>query len=211
MKNVILLGGGGHAKCVLEVVSLAKVLAPYGIVDVADKAGNTLLGVKIVGVDADLPKFRKKGVRFCFISLGSVRTPELRVKLWKKALAAGFEFPNIIHPDAMVSRSANLGRGNYVGPGAIINPGAVIGDHCIINSGAIIEHDCAVGDFAHIASGAVLGGGVKIGARAHVGSGAAIRQLLNVGPDSVIGMGAVVICDVPKGVTVVGNPAKRIK
>lgn len=211
MKKVILLGGGGHAKCVIDAMHLGREYSPHCVLDLKERIGEKVLGVAITGSDADLRAYSKRGVKLCFVALGSTCDPARRIALWEQAVKAGFTFPNIIHSSAIVSAHAALGRGVYIGPGAIVNAGAVIGDGCIINSGAIIEHDCRVGEFAHIAPGTVLSGGVSVGNRSHLGTGCSVIHCIKIGEDSIIGVGSVVVKDIPARTVCVGNPAKKIK
>ena len=211
MKKVILLGSGGHAKSVIDTMRLAGKYSPHCILDLKEQIGKEVLGVPVTGSDADLSTYYRQGIRLCFIALGSTGKPARRIVLWKLALEAGFEFPNIIHPSAVVSPYAVIGRGVYIGPAAIINAGVLIGDGCIINSGAIIEHDCNIGGFVHVAPGAVLSGGVTVGDNAHVGTGCAVMHCVRIGTDSIIGAGSVVIKNIPSRKVCVGNPAKEIK
>lgn len=211
MKKVILLGGGGHAKCVIDAMRLGGKYSPHCVLDLEERIGQKVLDVKITGTDSDLHDYFKRGIKFCFVALGSTGDPARRIALWKLALKAGFGLPNIIHPSAVISSHAVLGRGVYAGPWAIINAGAVIGDGCIINSGAIVEHDCKIGEFAHVAPGAVLSGEVTVGSRTHLGTGCSVTHGVKIGADSIIGAGAVVVKDIPSLAVCVGNPAKKIK
>lgn len=211
MKKAILLGGGGHAKCVIDAMAVGGVYSPAGVLDLKERAGEKVLGVGITGSDMDLPLCRKRGVKLCVITLGSTGDPARRMALWKAAEKAGFDFPNIVHPTAIVSKHAKLGRGIYIGPGAIINAGAAVGDGCIINSGAIVEHDCFIGEFVHIAPGAALSGGVTVGDRAHLGTGSAVSHGVKIGQDTVLGAGSVAVKNLPERAVCVGVPAKKIK
>ncbi len=211
MRKVILLGGGGHAKCVIDAMRLGKKLAPAGILDLPARAGESVLGVKIVGPDEDLRLWSRSCGGLAFVALGSTGDPARRIALWEKAEREGCDFPNVIHPAAAVSPHAALGRGVYVGPGAIVNAGAEVGDGCIINSGAIVEHDCRLGAFVHAGPGAVLCAGVKVGDRTHVGAGSSVVQYLKIGPDTVVGAGATVVKDLPGLAVCVGSPARKIK
>jgi len=211
MKKVLLLGGGGHAKCVIDAMREWRLYAPAGVLDLTERKGDTVLGVKIIGSDADLPAFYKRGLRLAFVTLGSTGDPARRIALWELAEKAGFKFPNIIHPAAIVSEHARLGEGVYIGPGVIVNAGAAIGDGCIINSGAIVEHDCRLGNFVHLAPGAVLSAGVTVGDRSHIGTGCCTAQYLTIGEDTVVGAGSVVVKSLPGNAVCVGSPAKKIK
>lgn len=113
----------------------------------------------------------------------------------------------VIHPSAIISRGALIGKGCFIGPLAVINVGARIGDHCIINTGAIVEHDCELGTGVNMAPRSVLGGGVKIGPWATICLGACVRDHITIGESAIVGMGAVVVKDVPPNVTVKGVPA----
>lgn len=211
MKKVIILCGGGHGKCVIDAMRLGGKYSPHCVLDFKERVGQKVLGVKITGTEADLPSYFKRGIKLCFLALGSTGDPSRRIAMWKLAEAAGFDFPPIIHPSSVVSKDATIGRGVYVGPGAVINSGASIGEGCIINSSAIVEHDCRIGAFVHIAPGAVLSGGVIVGDRSHLGTGCSVMHRIKIGEDSVIGVGSAVVKDVPARTVCFGNPARKIK
>ncbi|MFA5316237.1 MAG: acetyltransferase [Dehalococcoidales bacterium] len=208
-KKILLIGAGGHCKVVLDLLLRSKEFKVAGIIDKKERIGERILGVPVNGTDPDLPRFIKAGVKHCFISVGSVGDPRLRVKLYELAKNAGFVFPNLVSPHAIVSSYASLGNGNFIAPGAIINAGSKIGNNCIINTGAIVEHDCVIGDHVHVASGSVMSGGVSVGNRAHIGNGTFIIQGVKIGSGTVIGAGSVVTKDIRKGVVAYGNPCRE--
>ncbi len=115
---------------------------------------------------------------------------------------------NAIHPWAIVSPFALLGKGIVVAARSVVNPDEVIGDYAILNTGATVDHDCVIGDYAHIAPGAHLSGGVRVGEGTLIGIGAAIAPGCSIGEWSVVGAGAVVVQDVPARVTAKGVPAR---
>jgi sugar O-acyltransferase (sialic acid O-acetyltransferase NeuD family) len=179
-----------------------------GIIDVKKRSRGNVFGIRVVGTDSSLPSFFKKGVKYCFIAVGSIGNPALRVKLYNIAREYGFLFPNLIHPSAIISARAALGEGNYIGPGVIINAGTKIGNNCIINTGALIEHDCVIEDFVHIAPGVILSGNVFIDKNTHVGTGSSVIQGITIGMNSVIGAGSVVVKNISSGSLAFGNPCK---
>lgn len=208
-RQVVVFGAGGHARVVLEII---KMRGEYDVVGLLDRglANSTKLdGVPVIGTDEILPKLRAQGVAHYIIAVGSVGQSSPRRRLFELAAAQQMEAINAVHLHSVVSPLAKLGRGLAVMAGAVINAGATVGDNVIINTGAIVEHDCVVGDHAHISTGARLCGGVKVGEETHVGAGAIVRQGLVIGADAVVAAGAVVIKNVPKGVTVVGVPARE--
>ena len=119
--------------------------------------------------------------------------------------------PALVHPSAVVSPSASIGRGGVVFPAAVVNPGARLGEAVIVNSGAVVEHDCDLAQGVHISPNATLAGRVRVGARTWVGAGATVIQNITIGADAVVGAGAVVIRDVPDAITVAGVPAAPVR
>ena len=146
--------------------------------------------------------------KYVHIAIGSNST---RKKLALKAINVGCLVLSIIHPRANVARDAVIGTGTFVAANSIIGPTSVLGIGVIVNHGAIVDHECDIGDWSHIAPGSVLGGGCEVGKECLIGSGATILPGVKVGDEAVVGSGAVVTKDVPKGATVLGNPAKEMR
>ncbi|CAB4244289.1 Acyl-[acyl-carrier-protein]--UDP-N-acetylglucosamine O-acyltransferase [Methylacidimicrobium sp. AP8] len=63
----------------------------------------------------------------------------------------------MIHPTAMVSPKAELGREVRIGPGAIVEAGTVLGDRCEVRAYAVIAAGTRMGPGNRIGYGAVLG------------------------------------------------------
>lgn len=209
--KLLLIGAGGHCKVILDLLLNSQEYEVAGIIDLKERLRDNVFGVKVIGTDSDIPKFYKKGIRHCFISIGSVGNAGLRAKMYNTARRSGFIFPNLVHPSALISYRASLGEGNYIAPGAVINAGARIGNNCIINTGAIIEHDCKLGDFVHLSPGSILSGGVTVGDYSHVGTGSVIIQNLEIGANVIIGAGSVVAKNIRKNMIAYGNPCKERK
>ena len=208
---VIGLGAGGHARVVIETLRLSEVYQVVGMLD-RDPAltGKDILGIPIIGTDDHLPELAQQ-IHHFFVGLGSIGSPDRRVKLYEQAIGSGMEPINVIHPSTLLSPSAKFGRGITLLGNAVINACAVLEENVIINTAAIIEHDCFVGSHAHIATGARLCGGVSVGREVHIGAGSTILQGVEIGEKSIIGAGSVVVKNVPPSVTVVGVPARIIK
>jgi UDP-perosamine 4-acetyltransferase len=207
MKCVI-LGGGGHARVVIDCLRLACLCEPVAILDAnASLWGGNVDDIPVRGGDEQLPSLLAEGVRFFAVGLG--QGP--RAKLFKIGLEAGLQPVSAIHPRSIVSTRARVGAGTQIFAAAVVNPGANVGDNVIINTGAIIEHDCVLADHVHIASGACLAGGIHVDEGAFVGAGSTVRQGLRIGTKAVVGAGAVVTKDVSPGQTVAGVPAREIQ
>jgi sugar O-acyltransferase (sialic acid O-acetyltransferase NeuD family) len=123
---------------------------------------------------------------------------------------AGFTFPTLVHPAAVVGRAVTIGEGSIVMAGAVLETALSIGRHCLVNVQASVAHECRVGDFCNLGPGVHLPGCVEIGARSDLGTGCVFRPGTRLGPDTVVGAGAVVVGDWPGNVTLAGVPAKPL-
>ncbi|MFN4244047.1 MAG: acetyltransferase [Tepidisphaerales bacterium] len=206
--DVLIVGAGGHGRVVLEVLQASRQHRVVGFLD-ADESltGQTVLGVPVLGHPQRLLRLRGKA-RGAVVAVGDNRA---RVSYAHHLASSGLELVSAVHPSAVVSPSATLGRNVVVCAGAVVGTEARLDDSVLVNTGALVDHECEVGEGAHIAPGAALAGRVRVGPGAFVGLGARVIQCLSVGAHAVVGAGAVVIRDVPPDATVVGVPARPIR
>ena len=188
MKQLLLIGCGGHARSLIELIESTAEWQIQGLVGLRDQVGRRVLGYPVIGCDDDLPALRDQ-CSSAVLAIGQTPDSALRVRLAKKLEQFVFEFPVLISPHAVVSRHAQLGLGTTVGHGVIVNAGAIVGDHCILNSRALVEHDVLVGHYCHVSTGALVNGGAEIGSDSFIGSGSMIREGLTLPPRTVIGGG----------------------
>jgi sugar O-acyltransferase (sialic acid O-acetyltransferase NeuD family) len=207
MEKIVILGGGGHARVIFDALKLQRQFEIVGYVDPKDQG--LLCGeLPYIGGDDILGKLFYKNVKSCVCAIGSIGDTKCRRNVIACANNLGYQFPIVVHPSAVISYSATIGKGVFVSALAVINPGVSIGDFSIVNTGSIIEHDCIVGEFCHIAPRACLGGGVALGENVHVGIGASILQTVKIGSDCIIGAGSVVVKNIDKNQKVKGIPAR---
>ena len=200
-ESIVLIGGSGHAKVVIECVRACGTQV-RGILDDGIAPGTRVLGVPVLGRTADYENYTDHPF---LIAIGS---NAIRRKI---AEDMPVRWATVAHPTAVVSESARLGPGTVVMPGAVVNACAAVGKHCIINTGAVVEHDNILGDYVHISPKAALGGTVTIGGGTHVGIGACVRNNTRICGSCVIGAGAAVVKDICEPGTYVGVPARRLK
>lgn len=209
--KLLLVGGGGHCRSVLDCVLRSGQYESIGIIERDGVPETPVLGVRIVGHDEDLPRLFAEGWRSAVVTLGSVGAPARRRILFGQLKALGFQLPVIADSSAVISAHADIAEGTFIGKRAVLNAGAVVGACAILNTGAVIEHDCQIGSFCHISPGAILCGAVQVGENAHVGAGAVVIQGLHIGESALVGAGSVIIRDVPAHSTVVGNPGRILE
>lgn len=207
---IILLGGGGHCKSCIDVIEQEGRFEILGITDKAEKIGQTMAGVPVIGTDDDLPELQKQCNNF-LITVGHIQSPAIRIKLFDLLNQLGARQPVIISPHAVVSSKASLGDGTIVMHNAIVNTEAVIGKNCIINTGALIEHESQVGDHTHISTYAILNGQCTVGAACFVGSGTILSNNVSLADQTLVAAGSVILKSLDKSGTYIGNPLRKIK
>jgi len=204
-KNLILVGGGGHCKSVIEVAESVG-YEIKGILDMPDEVGKEVLpGHKVIGTDDEIPQY----VEECdfIITVGFIKNPALRIKLYNKVKAAGGRLATIIASTAHVSKYAELGEGTVIMHHAFVNAGAKIGDNCIINTFVNIEHDAEVGNQCHISTGTMVNGECKIGENCFIGSQSVCANCIEIASDIIVGAGSVVRKSIRVKGIYAGNPA----
>lgn len=204
-RPLILIGGGGHCKSVIEVAESAG-YEIKGILDMPDEVGKEVLsGHKVIGTDDEIPQY----VEECdfIITVGFIKNPALRIKLYNKVKAAGGRLATIIASTAHVSKYAELGEGTVIMHHAFVNAGAKIGDNCIINTFVNIEHDAVVGNQCHISTGTMVNGECKIGENCFIGSQSVCANCIEISSDIIVGAGSVVRKSIRMKGIYAGNPA----
>lgn len=204
MSKLVLLGGGGHCKSVIDSVKFDTEYEEIVITDNASQIGTMIHGIRVVGNDEALQTLCNEGYDKAFISIASIKDTSLRRSIYEKAFSAGLSFPNIFDPTAVVSESVIIGEGIFVGKNAVINSGCKIDDFAIINTGAIVEHGCKIGTFSHVSVGSVICGECTIGKDTFIGANSTVIQGVRIGDNSVIGAGSIVLADVPENMLVTG-------
>ena len=188
MDKIVLVGAGGHAKACIDVIETEKKYSIYGLVEKSSIDNQEILGYKIVGSDDDLEKiFREVGC--ALVTVGQIKSPAIRVRLFETLESIGFKLPVIVSPSAHLSKHSSIGDGSIIMHGAVVNASAGIGKNCIINNKALVEHDVKIQDHCHIATGAIINGDVTIGRGTFIGSGAVIYNGISIGDNCVVAAG----------------------
>lgn len=213
-RPIYVVGCGGHAKVVLDTLAAAGRPVAALVVQAAQLQQANELAARFAVArlmdDADLLEVGANRTALLVNGVGSIGDSGSRKRIFDQWRAVGYEFTNVIHPSAIISRLAWLGSGVQVFAGAVIQADAMLEDNVLINTGALVDHDCKIGAHTHIAPGAVLSGSVSLGACCHIGVGARIIQGLQIGAEVLVGAGAVVISDIPFHHKALGVPARAV-
>lgn len=203
---IIIYGGGGHGKSLIDLLRQLHIYRILGIVDDGIPAGTQILGLPVLGGAEILAGLYQQGVRLAVNAVGGIGNIQVRLQVFENLRQAGLACPAVVHPTAHVEPSATLASGVQVFAQAYVGSAAQVGFGAIINTGAILSHDCVIGEVANISPGAILAGEVEVGRAALVGMGATLNLRVKVGAWARIGNGATVKEDVPeKGVVRAGT------
>jgi len=197
--TIFVYGAGGHGKMVADLLRVQGLYRLLGFVDDGRPAGSSVMGIPVLGGAEILEDLHRKGIRLAVNAVGGVGNISVRIEVFRRLAAAGFNFPYLVHPRAVVEPGARIGDGAHVLALAYVGSEAELGYGAIVGTGAIVSHDCKLGDFVNISPAAVLAGGVEVGSGSLVGMGATVNLAVKIGPGARIGNGATVKADVPAG------------
>ena len=204
MRKTLLIGGGGHARSVIEAMGPDRFAGYVALTPAPVPLSLPYLGSDVQAVDEFSPDDYDVHIAIGFDAHGTLRLRSKMIEAY-----AGFKAPALIAPSALVTPMSTVGGGTAVMSRAVVNRSNV-GCHCVINTGAIVEHDCHIADNVFIGPGAILCGEVTVGRNVFIGAGAVLHQGLHIPDSTVLGMGAVVISSPAVSGTYVGNPARLI-
>ena len=208
-EKIVLIGGGGHCRSIIDVIEKEDRFEIAGIVDLKEKIGSKVLGYDIIGSDEDIEALSKQ-FKYFFITFGQGKSNDFRIKTFYLLKSIGATLPVIYSPFAHVSKHAMVGEGTVVMHGCIINAGAKVGVNCILNTQSLIEHDAEVGNHCHISTKSAINGFVKIGDNVFAGSSSVFADRITICGNTVVGAGTVVPKSISEAGIYVGNPARKI-
>lgn len=205
MKNLLILGAGGHGKVVGEIADL---MNQWDTISFLDDKKTQCLSFPVIGCFSDLDQYVKTLEYDVFVAIGDNNT---RLSIIHKLLERNITIPILVHPSAIISEFSELEVGSVFAAGSIVNPGCSIGKGCILNTSSSLDHDCILKDGVHISPGVHVAGTVTIGECSWIGTGTSIRNEIHIGNHVMCGMGSNVVKDIPTGEKVCGNPARKWK
>ncbi|MDC8830475.1 acetyltransferase [Alteromonas gilva] len=211
MENIIIIGAGGHAKVIIDIVEQIQTLNISGIIAPHLQKGTIFMGYPALGRDADLPQLvTKHQISGAIVAIGD-NTSRQKVAETARQLCPNLKFVTAVHPTATLAADVIIGEGTVVMAGSVVNPGVQVGSFCIINTLSSVDHECKLADYASLGPRATLGGNCTVGASSMIGLGAILCHGVSVGTHTVIGAGSLVNKDVGSSVIAYGQPARVIR
>jgi sugar O-acyltransferase (sialic acid O-acetyltransferase NeuD family) len=191
---LVLLGAGGHAKVVLDIL-LRQGIRPLACINPQPLPAHPLFaGIAHYPDDTALHTLDPKAVML-INGVGALPGSNRRFALFDEAKSLGFRFFSVICSSAQISPFARLGEGVQIFSHAIVNVDSQIADNVIINTRALVEHDCQIGKHSVLSPAAVLCGQVQTGQQVYIGAGAVVIQSVRIGDRAMVAAGAMLAHD----------------
>ncbi|MBG0788472.1 MAG: NeuD/PglB/VioB family sugar acetyltransferase [Anaerolineaceae bacterium] len=204
--RLVIFGAGGHGRSLAALIQKMGGFELLGFVDDGVPAGETVLGLPVLGGRDALAKLAADGIRLAINGVGGIGNLNARLSVFDLLRQSGFQCPKVIHPTAFIEDSAILADGVQVFPLAYVGTEVTAGFGTIINTGAIVSHDCQLGRTVNLSPGATLAGGVTVGEGTLIGMRATVNLNVKIGAYALVGNGATVKADVPdRGVVPAGT------
>ena len=170
MKNILLIGGGGHASNIIDLILNEQ--EEYKVIGYIDKKeGPPILGVPWLGNDSSIKNLRKNGVEYGFpaIGFGKNTNNNFRKSIYQNLKLNNFKIPNLISKYAIIRSEVRMGEGVLVQAGSVIDTKSVIGNNVAFGFNVLAGHNSYIADHVFLAGGVILNGGVNIGLGSFLG------------------------------------------
>jgi len=205
--GLIIYGTGGFCSTIIDIMHQTNDFKIAGIVDYEYPKILEIMSIPVIGGLDILPVLLEKGYKK-IVNTVTVNRHQ-RNNRYKQFKKLGFEFPNIIHPRAIIEPSVALGEGNFICAGAYLGSQVTVGNNCIINANSTVSHHTILGDSVHIASGATIAGRVTIGDKVLVGQAVSIYWGIKIGDNAVIQNGCSIFDDIPDNTIINHSMSKQ--
>ena len=210
MEKVVIVGGGGFVKCIINYIENNPNLEIVGYTDIEDHG--TILGYRYLGNDDVLPALLKNGVSNAVVGVGlRLNDASLKMKLTNKLSEMGFKFPVVKGQNVVVHRGAVIEEGVVLRDGCIIQAGSTIKAHTMIGDNCFIGHDTVIKEFSHIVAGTNVGRDCQIGPCTMVANNVTVMNGVQIGPNVLIGAKSLVKSNCVESGIYFGVPCKFVR
>ena len=210
-KKIIIIGGGQTADEIYPILKNLKYDENYIIHKILDD--NKIFhkkNYKGIPIEVGISNARKyKDCQFVF-GIGSYQNRNNREKILKKTELNKSFFPNIIHKNTVIENDVKLGCGNIIYPFSVLCSRVRIENFCVLTYSNIIAHNVKIGSFSLFGSRTSILNNTNIGKNVFCGASVLFAENLKIGDSSTIIFGSTIMCNIPRGKTVYGNPGEII-
>jgi len=210
-KHVLMIGAGGHARAVFDVIKSENRYRMVGLIDSFQKPGTICFGCTVLGEEADIPRICSElNVAHVVIAIGDNFQRQAMANRIKQVLPI-IKLISTVHPSAVISSDVKIGDGTVIMPGVTIISGSSIAEGCVLNTASSLDHDGRMDSWSSLGPGVITGGYLRLGERASICLGSVVKDRISIGRDTVVGMGAVVTRNMPDNVLAYGAPCRIIR
>lgn len=209
MQNLVIIGARGSGRGVLDMIKQGRMQGDFvvkGFLDDDIHAFDGLIG-NFPPILCTVEEYTVESDDVFFCALGDSHFRRQYVEIIEKK---GGRFCSLISKEAYINKNSIIHNGSFIGEHTMIDDNVVIGKHTVIHPFCIVGHNSIIGDFTSIESYSFVGGNSKIGNDVSLHARSTIIPHINIEEQAVVGVGSVVIKNIPKGIHVFGNPAKKI-
>lgn len=139
-----------------------------------------------------------------------IGTTKRKTQVAKRMLRQGARFISLIHPTALISNSAKIGKGVVICPFVTICTNATVGNFAMMNIYSSAGHDAVIGDYSVLSPYATLNGHAVLEEGVFMGTHTTVVNNKTVGANSRISANSLVVQNIPPHKTMLGNPGKTI-
>lgn len=200
-----LFGNGDFFSDILDAVESRQEIITHIILNQKIEKNWLAIIPKVILIEK-IESFKPQTTHYFFGFINPNKKPILDLLKNKKVT-----FSNLIHANAYISSSTQLGQGNFIGAGSVVGPKTMLNNFNVLKRLSSIGHDCKVGNNNHIAPGVTIAGRCKIGNNNFFGAGSTTIDGMTVGDEITVGAGGVVVNDLTKSGVYVGVPARKLQ
>ena len=189
-KSVVIVGASNHGKTVYDFLIDNGKYDPICFINYNSNflSDELIFNLSVFELDY-LADIYNNGTKNIYINTNDFN---LTKKIYSDAKKIGYNFINVIHKTASVSKISKMGECVFVGPFSIIGTGARVGSFTKILNKASVAHDSIIGDNVQISDGATIGGNAFIGNDTLVGINSAVINKCKIGKGVIVVSGKTV-------------------
>lgn len=209
MKEIYALGVGTATPLFCEIAEEAgyKIAGLYHYKE--GRKGEIVNGYEILGSFDELFSSDISG-KYFLMTMGEM---SIKKELTDRIEAKGGIVPTVVHPSAIIYKSASISdSGVIIGPGVIVQSNAIINKGVMLRDMVLVCHNAVVDEYVFVGPKALIGSCIHVSRLVFVGQSSTLisKKANEIGENALIGAGALVTKDVPANYMAIGVPAKIV-